>query len=170
MFVLSLDNFGVFFNEGSCSFLLWCAAQFCTHDCAPARQLWHAAWHPAAGGRVNHLSPALTDTLLCPVEAQVEAVLGLLTHFCASFQLWHPAHEVAAFPASWLAVHKFYSCTLTSLVSSSLEAFDWLHWYPSARLNTIFKTDISQKHNSLCTQPVLWMHMRAWACYGLAAL
>lgn len=90
--------------------------------------------------------------------------LRLLTHFCASFQLWHPAHEVAASPASWLTVHKLYSCTLTSLVSCSLGAFDWLHRYPSARLNTIFKSDISQKHNSMqpCGCPV-----DAYVCTGL---
>lgn len=146
--LLCLDNhfLDFFFYEGPCSFLLWCAPQFCTHDCAPGRQLWHAAWPSAAGGRYpvssgpdRHIAMPYWDSGL----TNTHAADAFLCQLCGI-----QPKMIAASPASRLALQKLYSCTLASLVSYNPGAFDWLHKYSVTRLNIIFKSDISQKHDS----------------------
>lgn len=161
MFVLSLGNF----------FFKWRTLQFSAVMCSSVLHTWPCTCQAAVTccmalccWRQGHTFVSSPDRhIAMPCWGPGLTAHRLLTHFCASFQLWHPAHEVAASPASWLTVHKLYSCTLTSLVSCSLGAFDWLHRYPSARLNTIFKSDVSQKHNSM--QPAC--PVDAYVCTGL---
>lgn len=146
MFVLSLDNFWGFLMKGlavSYRDVLLSSAHMTVHLPGSCGML-HGTLLLGAGTPI-YLQPWQTHCY-APLRLELNQHLGCWLISVPASSCWHPAHEVAASPASWLAVHEFYSCTLTSLVSSILGAFDWLHRYPSARLNMVFNSDISQKH------------------------
>lgn len=148
VFVLSDNHCS--FHKGPCSFVPWCASQFCTCQCAPARQLCYVAqckcWrqrYPLSTGPGRHTAVSYWDSSL----TDTPAAASFLCQLCGT----QPVKTVAS-PAGQLTVEELHSCNWASLVSYTPGVFDWLQvgW-------TEFSSMVFPKPKTWCTQPALWM-------------